>query len=208
MKGRWWMIVGVVAGVAVSVGHLPYLAGAARSLANTAQRLVASGGHHLITEVASHGAPQRVVLGSSAVVALLVPGATALLLVVAAKGTLRLRRIVALILVALGAATFFYQPHGSALGALVLAFAAAGIAVALSGPVLVAPLCALAGLIGGEYLPHLLSRHPTVPHAVVSELHQALLSNPGAPAWLRVAALVVAVAPFAVGIRLVLSRST
>jgi len=92
------------------------------------------------------------------------------------------------------------------LGALVLALGIAGLAVALSGPLVVAPLCALAGLIGGEYLPHLVSSHPTVPNAVVRDLHEALFANPGAPAWMRVVALIVAVAPFALGLRLVLSR--
>jgi hypothetical protein len=206
MKGRWWLILGVALGVAISIGRVPYVAGAARSLANTTQRLVASGGHDIIRSAATHGAPQRVVLGISALVALIVPGLTALGLVAAAKGTLVLRRIVAVILAALGASVFFYQPHGTALGALALALAVGGVALALSGPLLVAPLCALAGLIGGEYLPRLVRTHLSVPNTVVRQLHEALFANPGAPAWLRVVALIVAVAPFAVGLRLVLSR--
>jgi hypothetical protein len=206
VKGHLWLLVGVVVGVAISLGHIPYLAGAARSLANTAQRLVASGGQHIINSVADHGASQRVVLGISALIALLLPGVTALLLIVAAKGTLRLRSLIALALVALGASTFIYQPHGTAAGALALALAVGGIAVALSGPLVVAPLAGLAGLIGGEYLPRLVSTHPTVPSAVVRQLHEALLSNPGAPTWMRVVALIIAVAPFAIALRLVLSR--
>jgi hypothetical protein len=199
------LIIGTALGVAISIGQVPYVAGAARSLANTAQRLMASAGHDVIKAAAGHGAPERVILGFSALLALLIPGATALVLVVAAKGTLLLRRIVALLLAALGAAAFFYQPHGTALGALALALAIAGVAVTLSGPLVVAPLCALAGLIGGEYLPRLVSSHPTVPNAVVRSLHEALFANPAAPAWMRVVALIVAVAPFALGLRLVLS---
>ena len=40
LRGQVWLIVGVLAGVAIAIGHLPYLAGAGRSLADTAERLV------------------------------------------------------------------------------------------------------------------------------------------------------------------------
>lgn len=206
MRARFWMIAGAAVGVGISVGRVPYLAGAARSLANTAQRVIGSAGTHLIDAVANHGAPLRVVLGITAVIALLLPGVTALALVVAARGTARVRSLIALALAALGAAAFFYQPKGTAAGALVLALAVGGLAVALSGPLLVAPLAGLAGLIGGEYLPHLLSGHPTVPAAVVSDLHEAFVASAGTPGWIQVLALAIAVIPFALALRLLLRR--
>ncbi len=58
LKGQVWLIVGVVAGVAIAVGHLDYLAGAARTLADTAERLVGSGAARLIDHLdAATGAP-------------------------------------------------------------------------------------------------------------------------------------------------------
>lgn len=206
MKARAWMIVGALVGVGISAGRVPYLAGAARSLANTAMRVVGSAGTHLIDAAANHGAGLRTVLGITAVVALLLPGVTALLLVVAARATARIRSLIALALAALGAAAFFYQPKGTAAGALVLALAVGGLAVALSGPFLVAPLAGLAGLIGGEYLPRLFTNHPSVPAGVVSDLHRALLSSPGTPGWTQVLALIVALLPFAAALRLILRR--
>ena len=198
------MIIGAVAGIVVGLGRVPYLAGAARSLADTAQHLVADGGRHLIADVASTGAPQRVVLALTALIGVLLPGATALLLVLAARGTLRLRSLVALGIVALGALSFVYQPKGVAAGELVLALAAAGLAVVLSGPLLAAPLAGLAALIGTMFLPQLVSGHSSLALTNVSLFHQALTGNPGTPAVLQVVLLVIAAVPFAFAGRMIL----
>jgi hypothetical protein len=206
VKGRIWLIAGAVLGIAVAAGHVAYLAGAGRSLADTAERLVGSGAARLVRAAASTGAPRRVVLGLGGFVAALVPGVTALLLIVAARGTLRLRAVVGLLVVALGAASYVYQPHGKATGALLLALAVAAIAVALTGPLVVAPLAALAGLIGGEFLPALLRSSQVVTQASVNDLHQAIYDHPGTPNALRIAVLVLAAIPFAAAARLVLWR--
>jgi len=206
MKGRVWLILGTVVGVAVAAGHLPYLGGAGRSLADTAQRLVGSGAGHVIRGLAATGAPRRVVLGLTGVVAAVVPGVTALLLVVAARGSLRVRAIVGLLVVALGAASYVYQPHGKATGALVLALVIAALAVSLTGPLVAAPLCALAGLIGGEFLPSLLRSSQVVTQRSVDDLHVAIFNHPGTPTVLQLVVLVIAAIPFAVAARLVLWR--
>lgn len=198
------MILGVLAGVGIAIGEVSYLAGAARSLADDAQRVVGTGGSHLITSAASRGAPRRVVLGATALVAVLVPGITAFLLVLAARGTLRVRAVVAVLLAAVGAAAFAYQAGGNALGVMALALIVGAVAVALTGPLVIAPLCALAALIGAEFLPRLLSSGSSLPNAPVAELHRALLSSGGSPLWLRVVVLIVAVVPFAFATRLVL----
>ncbi len=206
MKGRIWLIAGAVLGIAVAAGHVAYLAGAGRSLADTAERLVGSGADRLVRAAAATGAPRRVVLGLGAVVAAVLPGLTALLLIVAARGTLRLRAVVALLVVALGAAAYVYQPHGQATGVLLLVLGMAAIAVALSGPLVVAPLAAMAGLIGGEFLPALWRSNQTVTQRSVNDLHQAIYDHPGTPSALRVGVLVIAVVPFAAAARLVLWR--
>lgn len=203
MRGRLWLIVGVLVGIGIAAGAVPYLAGAARSLSDDAQRVVGTAGAHLVRALGGAGAPSRVVLGLTAVVAVVVPGVTAWLLVLAARGVRRLRAVVAGVLALIGIAAFFYQPAGNALGALVLALAVAGAAVALSGPLVVAPLAALAGLIGAEFLPRLLVGPDGVPNAPVSQLHQALFTTAGSPWWLRVVLLVVAAVPFAFGARAV-----
>ena len=206
MKGRLWLILGAAVGIAVAAGRLPYLAGAGRSLANTALRLVASGADRLVRDAASAGAPKRAVLAVGALVAVVLPGLTALVLVLAARGTLRLRAIVGLLIVALGAASFVYQGHGRATGVLLLALAVAATAVLLTGPLVAAPLAALAGLIGGEYLPALVSSHQVAAQRAVSDFHVAVYNRPGTPTVLQVAALVIAAVPFALAARLILTR--
>jgi hypothetical protein len=134
----------------------------------------------------------------------LLPGITALLLVVAARGTLRLRSVVALAIVALGAVAFAYQPRGVAAGELVLALVVAGLAVVLTGPLVVAPLAGLAALIGTQFLPQLVSGNSSLALDNVDLFHQALTGNPGTPAVLQVVLLVVAAVPFAFAGRMIL----
>ena len=204
MKGRSWSVLGAVIGVAMAAGHISYLAGAARSLADDAQRIVGTAGARVITAAGHHGAPARAVLGVTAVLAVLVPGITALLLVVAARGARVIRTILAVLLAAVGVASFAYQSAGHSLGVMFLALAVAGAALALTGPLVILPLCALAGLIGGEFLPRLLAAHSTLPNAPVSELHRAIYRTAGMPLALRVGVLVVAALPFAAATRQVL----
>lgn len=200
------MIIGTVVGVAIALGRVPFLAGGARGLADTALRLVGSGGNDLISTVAHHGAPRRVVLGLAALVGVLAPGITALLLVLAARSTLRLRAVVGLLIAVIGGATFIYQPNGVAIRGVVIALVVAGIAVAATGPLVAAPLAALAGLIGGSYLPHLIADQNGVEGGAVQAMHTALWGHPGDPTALRVTLVVVAVVPFVLALRWVVRR--
>ncbi len=84
VKGRLWLIIGTLVGVAVAAGRLPYLAGAGRSLSGTAEKLVGSGAGRLTSYGSTAGASTRVVLGLSAILAATLPGLTALALVAAA----------------------------------------------------------------------------------------------------------------------------
>lgn len=199
------MVIGAVVGVAMALGHFPYLAGAARTLANTSLRLVVSGGARLVHAAARHGAPRRVALGATAVIAAAAPGITARLAVAAGRGLLRVRAVVALLLVAVGAASFAYHPNGIATGTVVLALALAGLLVAATGPLVAAPLGAVAGLIAGATVPALVL-HARVSRQVVADLHLALFDRPGAPFALRVALVVVALLPFAFALRAVVRR--
>jgi len=203
MKGRVWLLAGIAVGVAVGVGKLAYFAGAATSLSDTAQRIVGSGGHTLVRSAVGHGASLRTLNAVTAVVAVLVPGVTALLLIYAARATLHLRAVVALVMAGLGVAAFFYLPHGVAAGAAVLAFVAAGMAVAATGPLVAAPLAALAALIATEFLPRILATHSTLPNVPVAALNQAIFAGAGSPVWLRVVVLVLAALPFGLAARLV-----
>jgi hypothetical protein len=185
------------------MGKLPYFAGAATSLSETALRVVGTGGLTIVHDAARHGASRRVVDGVTAVLSVIVPGVTALLLVYAARTTLHLRTVIAVLVAALGVAAFIYLPHGTALGVAALAFAAAGIAVVATGPLVAAPLAALAALIATAFLPKLLASHSTLPNVPVSALHEALFASAGSPAWLQVAVLVIAAVPFALAARLI-----
>jgi hypothetical protein len=205
MRGGRWLLIGAVVGVAVALGGVPYFAGAARQLADTALAVVASGGHRVVRAVARRGVPQRVVLGLTGVVAVLAPGVTAWLLVAAARGSLRLRSVIAVLIVALGAASFAYHPNGVAAGVLLFALVAAGLAVVATGPLVAAPLAAAAGLIGGTEVPSLVLRARIRPPAA-DDLHQALFASPGSPLPLRVVLVVVAIVPFLLALRGVLRR--
>jgi hypothetical protein len=206
VRGRVWLIAGAVIGVAIAAGHLPFIAGAARSLAETTERLVGSGANRIIRGAASAGAPKRVVQGFGGLIAILIPGVTALLLIVAARGSLRLRSIIALLVVALGAATYAYQPGGKATGVFLLALVIGGLAVALTGPLVALPLALLAGLIAGEFLPRLVQSSAKVTQASVNSVHQSIYDRPGTPAALQIIVLVVAAVPFLFAARLVLRR--
>jgi len=201
---KLWVIVGVLVGIAVGLGKLAYLAGAASSLSGTALKLVGTGGLSLIHAAATHGAPRRVVEGIAAVVAVLVPGATTLLLVVAARVSLVLRSLVAVLVVALGAVSFAYLPRGEALGVLLLTLVVAALALFATGPLIAAPLAGLGALIATVYLPLLISSRRLLPTGPVNELHEALLGSAGAPLWLAVLLLLVALAPVLWAARLVL----
>ena len=206
MRGRIWLIGGAVLGIAIAAGRLPYLAGAGRSLADTLQRLVASGANRLVHDVASHGAPRRLVIGLGGLVAVLGPGIAALLLVIAARSSLRLRAVIAVLIVALGASSYVYQGHGKATGVLLLALAIAGLAVSLTGPLVAAPLALMAGLVAGEYLPALVLKHRGVTQAAVNAVHVAIFDRPGTPTPLQILLLIAAAVPFAFAARLVLRR--
>jgi hypothetical protein len=203
MRGRIWLVVGVAVGVAIGIGKLPYFAGAATSLSDTALRLAGSGGHTLVNAAAKHGASKRAVDGITAVVAVLVPGVAALLLVYAARTTLHLRALIAVLVAALGVAAFFYLPHGTATGVAVLAFAAAAIALAATGPLVAAPLAAVAALIATSFLPRILASNSTLPNVPVSTLDLAMTGTVGSPYWLRVVVLVIAALPFGYAARLI-----
>jgi hypothetical protein len=205
VKGRLWLIIGALVGVAVAAGRLPYLAGAGRSLSDTAERLVGSGAGHLISYASTAGASTRVVLGLSAILAATLPGLTALALVAAARGTLRLRSIVALLLVALAAASYIYESHGRATSVLLLALSVGGLAITLTGPLVAAPLTAAAVLIGAEFLPGLVSSDRSITQASVNNLHVAIFNAPGSPRALQIALLALAAIPFAVAVRLMLT---
>jgi hypothetical protein len=207
LRGRGWLLIGAALGVAIALGHVPYLAGAGRSLANTAERLVTSGAIRLIKDAADHGTPRRVLLGVGAVVAVALPGLTAWLLLVAARASLRIRSLIALGVVALGACSYAYQPKGSASGVLLLALLVAAFAVAVTGPLVAAPLAMGAGLIGAEFLPTLVTSRlgSAVSQGSVNAMHLALYNRPGTPAALQIAMLVVAALPFAFAARLLLS---
>ena len=204
MKGRIWLLLGVAVGIAIGVGHLPYFAGAARSLSDTSQRIVASAGSSLVHSVAKRGWLRRLIEGLSALLGLLVPGATALLLVAAARFTLHLRLIVGLVVLVIGIASFGYLAHGLAIGTVLLALGAAAIVVMATGPLVAAPLAALAALIGTEFLPRLVSGRTSVSHSSIVTLHRALFMTAGSPIWLELVMLAVAAVPFAIAARLVI----
>ena len=191
-------------GVAVVLGRVPYLAGAARSLASTAERLVLSGANRIVAGAATSGAPHRVVIGLGGVLAAAAPGLAALGLVAAAIGTLRLRAVIAVLLAGLGAASYAYLPHGEATGVLLLAMTMAGLAVTLTGALVAAPLAMGAGLLGAEFLPALVASHTALGKGSVNAVHLAIYNRPGTPTALQVAMLVLALVPFGLAGRLLL----
>ncbi|MGO9557688.1 MAG: hypothetical protein ACLPQS_11720 [Acidimicrobiales bacterium] len=202
-KGTIWLVLGAALGIAVGVVHVGYFSGAAGSLSDTAQRIVHSGGLTLVRAAPKHGWFVRLVNGVSAVLGLLVPGVTALLLVATARASLRLRVLVGWLVLVLGIAGYHYLGNGAATGTLLLAIVAAAIAVVATGPLIAAPLVALAALIGTEFLPRLFGGRDSVPHASVVALHDAIFGTLGAPYWLVLVVLALAVVPFALAARLV-----
>jgi hypothetical protein len=206
MRGRVWLVLGAAAGVAMAVLHVGSVADPARSLANSAQQVVGTGGHKLLTSAAGHGAPRRAVQAVAALLVVLVPGVTALLLVAAARSALRLRGLIAVLLVGLGVAAYAYQPGRTAWEALVVAVVLAAVAILASGPLVAAPLCTLAGLIAAEFVSRLLANRAALSHQAAAAVHQAMYHTGGSSLGLQAGVLVLAAVPLVVTARLILSR--
>ena len=152
MKGRIWLIVGVVVGVAIGIGKLPYFDGAATSLCDTA---LASRRHRGLDAHPRRCQPRRATpshrraRGGTCDSR---PGCDGTSTHRRRGATLRLREVIAVLLAALGIASFFYLPGGTAVGVALFALLAAGLVVAVTGPIVVAPLAALASLIATVFL--------------------------------------------------------
>ena len=210
MKGKFWLLVGVAIGVFIWVAKVPYLAGAGQSFATTLEKVVSSVAHWIAstgpsvsTKSGSYNTSPRIVDGFSGLGSALLPGITAVILIFAAKSVRRIRWVVAILLAALGVASFSYFSHGSAMGVLILALVVAFLSVTMAGPLVVTPLCALAALIACEYLPQLFNSK-ALTNGPVDLIHTAFWSSPGQPSWLQLVVFVVACAPFALAGRLVL----
>jgi hypothetical protein len=206
VRGRVWLILGAAAGVAIAFAHVGQFADPARSLANGAQQAVGSGGHRLLASAAGHGVPRTAVGTVAALLVVVVPGVAALLLVVAARCALRLRGLVAILLVGLGVAAYAYQPGRTASEAVVVALVLAGVAVVAAGPVVAAPLCALAGLIGAEFVSRLVANRGALFDTVAVGVHQAVFHTGGSSLALQAGVIILAVVPFVVMARLILSE--
>jgi hypothetical protein len=206
MRGRVWLVLGAAAGVAMAVLHVGSVADPARSLANSAQKVVGTGGHKLLSSAAGHGAPRPTIQAVAALLVVVVPGVTALLLVAAARSALRLRGLVAVLLLGLGVAAYAYQPGRTASEALVVAVVLAAVAILASGPLVAAPLCALAGLIGVEFVPRLLANRAAMSNDAAAAVHQAVYHTGGSSLALQAGVVVLAVVPFVLIARLILSR--
>jgi hypothetical protein len=76
---------------------------------------------------------------------------------------------------------------------------------AAPGPLVAAPLAALAGLIGAAYLPRLIA-HARIERGAIEAMHQAIYGRPGDPLVVRIILVVVAVVPFALALRYVVRR--
>ncbi len=133
-----------------------------------------------------------------ALLVVVVPGLAALLLVVAARSALRLRGLVAVLLVGLGVAAYAYQPGRTASEALIVTLVLAGVAVVAAGPLVAAPLCALAGLIGAEFVSRLVANRGALSDSVAAGVHQAVYHTGGSSLALHAGVLVLAAVPFAV----------
>ncbi len=204
MKGRVWIIGGAVVGLVVALTHLQFVYGATVSLTNAAQSIVGSVANKIVSASAQNGAPKRVVQAISVLVALAIPGFTALFLIFVAKSAARVRVLLGAVLAVFGVLAYAYEPKGIASGALVLGLGVAAVAIGATGPFLVAPLSAMAGLIAGSFLPNVLSSSGALPNAPVETFNQAVFGSTGAPIVLRVALMIVCCTPFAYAAKMAL----
>ncbi len=203
MRGRIWLLLGLAVGVAIAVGRLPLLAPAGASLSRAALYVVGSGAAAALHAVAKQGGSSRTLEAIAAVLSVLVPGVTAWLAVIAAKGALGLRKLVALAVLVYGVASFAYHPALGSVTTLGLAVAVAAAAVMATGPVVAVVLSALAGLLAAEVIPALLPGRGEV--ALPAHMLSIALHGSGAsPAVLAIGLLVFAAVPFLMAARSVL----
>lgn len=152
-QGSMWVLAGVVIGLGLSLGRFPFLAGAAKGLAETATATEARIADWLMDTLFS--TPGNTSLVVAAVLGLMAPGLTAFGLAAAASGGERVRQSAGTVLLGVGLLAFWHLPGSQAIGVVVLCAVIAGLAYTATPIILVVPCAAVATMLAATWLPRL-----------------------------------------------------
>jgi len=163
-----FFFLGIAVGVAASLGYVPVLAHVIDRATTTAvtfgTNLTTTGVHHLSANHPSLASALGVCLGVA------LPGLLCLVLVVAAKFGVVLRRAAGGLLVVAGVAGFFFLPHQQAILVLGVSAALSALFMFTTGMFIVAPLGAIAGALAVSSVRVLLSGKDQAVNAGIATL--------------------------------------
>lgn len=198
-----FVMIGVLVGLAVAFGPLSFL----QSLFDRVAEGLVTGTAELFTALlaavpytADHPDMVEVI---SVAVAVTVPGAVALGVIMIARGAATMRRAVTAVALVAALASFAVLPAATALTLVAFVAVAGVLAVFVEGAVIGAPLAALATLLSVRFVT-LLWRGEASEVFAAAETLAELSGTPSALGAWRVALTVVAAAPFVAAARVVL----
>ena len=199
-----FVILGVLAGVAVAIGPLSFLKAAVDGVAVSLVSATASAVSQLLRSAPFLDDHEHLVEVFAVALAVAVPGAVALGLILVARAAATMRRAVTAAALLAACASFAVLPAAQAVLLLVFVLLAGGLAVLVEGAVVAAPLAALATVLTVRFV--VLIWTGSSSEVVQGSMRLAELSGTGSAsaAW-QAALTVVALAPFAAAARAVMS---
>ena len=195
VKRMLFIAIGLVLGVAVTVGPLAFLRTPIGAVTDALMTYGAVAAERVLIEIASVPETAPVVALVSPLVAILLPGCITLLLVAGIRASSVLRRFFSALAVCVAAVSFFFLPFSDAILILVAALALSALTGLLTGAVVQLPLTVVATSLAVSTSSALLSRADTRLVTAVEEFSAAV--GAGDPSVWRVALLATALFPFA-----------
>lgn len=160
---------GAVIGVALAFGRLPFLAGAATGLARTASEVTVHVTNWVTGLVSDQ--PSRWTETTALVVGLVSPGLTALLLALAARAGIGLRRGIGGLIVVIGLLSFAVLPRAEAAGVFTVCVALGAAAIVGLDVLVVVPCAAVAAMLAVLWSRDVLASHTATNIGEVTQMH-------------------------------------
>lgn len=190
-----WILLGAALGAAIAWGPLAWLSAPVGAVATALVTTVTSLLGSLFGMLPGDWAHNNRVSVAEGLIAAACPGAVCLGLILAARGTLLLKRVVSGVLVAAALCSFAFQPVHTAVALTLGAVIAGALLSFATGLLLVAPMTAVAVCLGVRVVSDVFSDHGSAMGGQVAHL-SAVFGSVDPSLW-RIALAVAAIAPVA-----------
>jgi hypothetical protein len=190
-----FIVLGLLAGVAVTAGPLAFLQRPVAAVTDALMRYGSSAAERVLVELAAVPQSAPVIALISPLLGILLPGCITLLLVTAIRASGAIRRFLSALTVIVAAASFFVLPFSDAVLILVVALALSALAGFLTGAAVQLPLTVIATCLAVSTSSALLDDSDGRLTEAVTQFSAAM--GTGDPSMWRFALLVTALFPFA-----------